>query len=135
VSDFSRPEYASYIALCRDLKLGHPWQPFDQCINDGYDDIITIPTYITPGEAAFGSAEYAHLTWLPTLSDWLEMLHKAGVFEFSAGIGRDLSHWMSVRQRILSKNVEIRSEYWSGSVSAPTREEAAARLWVAVTKK
>lgn len=51
MSDFTRPEYASYVALCRELNLSHPLSE----------------------RTKYGTFQ------VPSLSDWFEMLGTTGV--------------------------------------------------------
>jgi hypothetical protein len=122
MSDFSQPEYASYVALCRELKLEREFQDGDLIWRKG--EIADTGRWYELYSAdirrgsAFGS-------WLPTLSDWLEMLEGAGIETVMVNHEAIGGSWVGEQEYTMG---ESRVAY------APTREEAAARLWMAVTK-
>ncbi len=116
MADFSRPEYASYVQLCRELGRE------SECpMCSGYGKIA---------HDKEAGGEYAFVRCLlcqglgklyPTLADWLEMLEEAGHPDI--GFLLLVSGWTTH---------EADSRYWPRGFS--TREEAAARLYVAITR-
>ncbi|PZR71774.1 MAG: hypothetical protein DLM66_00100 [Candidatus Dormiibacter spiritus] len=118
MADFSRPEYASYVQLCRELRLERTLTNGDwYYVEDGRVHVIVYKKSPYPASA--------RAIWLPTLSDWLEMLEEAGIT--SVGFDRDDSKiW------IVGEDDRPFPEARIGVAS--TREEAAARLSMAVRK-
>jgi hypothetical protein len=126
MADFSDPKYASYRGVCKDLGLPHParigdwymnmWASFTEfevkLISDKMQSFfLKLPTI----------EEYGGSFWLPTLADWLEMLETAG--------------YKAVRIEPTGTDGWLvrRDSDWEPLGAGPTREEAAARLWIAVT--
>lgn len=147
MSDFASPEYASYVALCGELKLERkfqwgdwywfegdhirqPWSKLNlaerQCDYDQMPDDSTIGDH---GDARIDDKDdyTVKWTWLPSLADWLEMLEEAGITTMTFVRGQ-LGYGISIRQpdwQIYVPDIVVLK---------PTREEAAARLWLAVVK-
>jgi len=111
---FEGPEYASYIALCRGLRLEHRIMAGDCCIWAKGDDR-------QPGIWWGMSPEPGLWIWLPRLDQWLAMLEEAGV------------QWVSFAPTPQWTAAWTDADAWLKDAEAPTREEAAARLWMAVT--
>jgi hypothetical protein len=142
VSDFSLPVYESYVSLCRELKLTTPHRRGDWALN-----LKTSQLGQSPDEPWAWSDRYPE-AWLPTLSDWLEMLEEArfGRVQFDnqrlAELGvlnpENLGPWSALGDRDDFRTApgntnEVVAGAWAYGCG-PTREEAAARLWMAVTK-
>lgn len=136
MSDFSKPEYASYVALCRKLRLERGFQEGDLYTPGiGYrllDPRHTVLRHGGPDHAQFdgipssteerGKKGKQMWAWLPQFSDWLDMLEAAGCRVIRT---HDMRDHLGYRVAWDEPN--------GYAVTAPTREEAAARLWNAVT--
>lgn len=135
MSDFSRPEYASYVALCRELALARIIR-----FGDWYELAGAVSCSVENWE---GHSTNEALVWLPSLSDWLEMLETVSVRAI------ELRYWTSdvggpdgfPQGFLLTGTPSSLRQAGPGqpwlpqptrTVDAPTREEAAARLWMAV---
>jgi hypothetical protein len=153
VSDFSRPEYASYVALCRELKLAHKFERGDSVYYAAGTDPSSresVTVWINCDEDSYPeSAETDDMAiWLPSLSDWLEMLEaiRFGRVKFDnqrlAELGvlnpENLGPWSALGDRDDFRTAPANPNFVIAGAWAygcgPTREEAAARLWMAVTK-
>jgi hypothetical protein len=127
---FAGPEYASYVQLCRELLLERELQQGDFYVE--FQDALRLasvhvyapvvwpsksPVVVPRGSPAKGTV------WLPRLDQWLAMLEGIGVrlmaFE---PLPPDEDHatetWNCAARGVLGVGV--------------TREEAAARLWMAL---
>lgn len=135
---FEGPAYESYIALCRALRLERTLEPGDWCFEFGATSYWTgadrpelyapvrwpsaSPVSLPRGTVDAGSV------WLPHLDQWLDKLEEAGV--------RDIGFWSGDGY---GKCCVLAIDYDTGAIefadleTAPTRAEAAARLWMAVT--
>src|SRR6266568_7015509 len=126
--DFSKAKYASYIQLCRELRLKRPGQAGDwfQFYDLGVDPPETVLELIDkhPGTPWWGEqfSDEGEAIWLPTLADWLEMLEVAGVLsvELSGAWNEDYEN--GTRCYIAT--------WRTRDAIGSTREEAAARLWL-----
>lgn len=126
--DFSRPEYASYVALCRELKLKRAFQSGDwleiRYARTGLADGFTTGVWGS-GYDDWPDDSSAPVIWLPALSDWLEMLATIGNFYAWVEIHWEGDEWA----------ISVGPHHNKGRFAmAPTREEAAARLWVHVAQ-
>jgi len=120
MADFSRPEYASYVQLCRELGRE------SECpMCSGYGKIA---------HDKEAGGEYAFVRCLlcqglgklyPTLADWLEMLEEAGV------TGEVI---MRCPNDPHCYRASSPSPYVKEEGHAYTREKAVARLYVALTR-
>ena len=122
---FEGPEYASYIALCRELRLERQWQDEDAYIVDG-ETIIDLHGTLTSMEEVRDAAE-EHGVWLPRLDQWLAMLEEtyaAKWKEATAGPCRP----GQARKMALDMLAVASERFPRESI-----EEIAARLWCAVT--
>ena len=117
MSDFSRPEYKSYIELCRELALPREWQNGDQVI-DPYEIKYELGPSLLQDYDLIHQDSIKECIWLPSLSDWLDMLEEAGEDFIAICPGYEIF----VNDGMGVEKVAI----------APTREEAAARLWMEV---
>jgi hypothetical protein len=123
VTLFSGPEYASYIALCRELRLERDLQEGDWYFHESLrPDQEEGWVLLAAGDERAESFE----VWLPRLDQWLAMLEEAGADcpEFD----RETTTGHYVLRRGMPDEWG-HSQYGTGQ----TREEAAARLWRAVT--
>jgi hypothetical protein len=134
VSLFDGPEYASYIALCRELRLERTIEPGDWSADFGdvfmEEPALQVHVARPPGTASVTlPRDTLAITsiWLPRLDQWLAMLEEAGADcpEFD----RETTTGHYVLRRGMPDEWG-HSQYGTG----PTREEAAARLWVIVTR-
>lgn len=119
--DFTRPEYQSYIALCRKLSLEHEWQEGDHLWTPGGMVGVREDVYVYHGPGT----DLAHRdglirVWLPQLADWLDMLEEAGHDQV------EFRPWGTGRYQVMLYAAG-REEH-----GPPTREEAIGRLAVAV---
>lgn len=120
---FATPEYASYVQLCRELRLEREFDdgdyytapvPVSVIAPEGFEVLIWVGLFRLP-----------HATedciWLPRLDQWLATLEEAGVKALAfIGIPGE-EGWIC----------QPYTEPHEGR--GPTREEACARLWMAVT--
>lgn len=114
--DFSRPEYSSYVALCRELRLEH--------------ELVDGEQYVEPDEAPetrcvgceneYGYEPSKDAVWLPQFSEWFVRL-------LSRGVGR-------IEIELLHPKYTVNGVGPSGpkSGTGATSEEAIARLAIAV---
>jgi hypothetical protein len=118
---FNAPEYASFIALCRDLRLER--KPFE------YGDVwcfwkpVSTGPFIQGASGNEGADEFA--IWIPRLDQWLAMLEEAGHGEVS------LIPFM--RAAMDRWGVRLTKQGGIMDFEGATREEAAAHAWCAVT--
>jgi hypothetical protein len=135
VSDFSRPEYASYVQLCRELDVnpreaGRRWQIGDWKIDHETGEV---------GLLTKADPSWYDYYWLPSLADWLEMLAAAGysallIYRHLAdddALGTYVGYEAMVATDASFAPGEL-GPNTEGPTVAPTREEAAARLWSAL---
>lgn len=126
---FEGPEYASFIALCRELRLERVyWQPGDlrwhpRANPSAWPGQIMVISDSESAEAA-SIAGNREAVWLPRLDQLLAMLEEAGA--------------RSLTLEPLPPDEDHPTATWNcagrGAVGVGrTREEAAARLWLAVT--
>lgn len=146
--DFSAPEYASYVALCRELRLRREFQEGDIVWVDLEDGPETIGiSIVSARDAETGVKSGADFTWLPQLADWLEMLQENGIAWMVLGRRRGSTHY----RRRPDGSYDMVGKDSSGYVIRPSRgvgdpdaweeetgqyqtlEETAARLWMKVT--
>jgi len=133
MSHFDQPEFQGYVALCRELRLERRFVEGDYAAwTDSPDGPWTV--LLTDGAAAhaghralsgYGPGGFAYSIWLPRLDQWLAMLEKAGE--------RDAV--LQVCRHGVDFTVAWTDGYGIAEQSGrgATREEAAARLWMAVT--
>lgn len=132
---FSGPEHASYIGLCRELRLEHECEPGDIQWVDG--DYVTVPHGRPTGQRWTGvriegisepddgrqrGVINVEIVWLPRLDQLLTMLEKAGWVYHLTSRRPGYAIWAR-----LSSTGPI------GRIEAATPEEAALRLYCAVT--
>lgn len=129
MSYFDRSEFAPYVELCRELRLERhgvagdwrlahdpeePWTEFD------------IKVVGSDGLNAFDSPHYDptdyEVVWLPRLDQWLDMLEVADP--------RRVDVFIQPRDRRY-RVTAVSRDFAEGS----SREEAAARLWMALMAK
>lgn len=125
MSDFSRPEYASYVALCRELELERQFREGDWfgrlfAAGDMAPFLFSDETWGYADRPARVPNRHGDTFWLPSLSDWMEMLSASG--------HDDVRIW----KRSLGGYVAVGYQGPIASVEGPTREEACARLWIEV---
>lgn len=116
---FSGPEYASYIALMRELALEHEYDEGDYVCWTKDPIEIEILMGWRPQESAY--------IWLPRLDQWLAMLEQAGI--------EDISFWTGdgyAKCGVLLPTDDDGGIECGDLETAPTHEEAAARLWMVV---
>lgn len=124
---FDTPEYASYINVCQELQLERKFEDGDWESAGGDPPVVYCALCareygedLNPPQAGHG------LFWLPRLDQWLAMLEEAG------------HEWNLIRDALMPDTTD-RPRYLAGAEdvpevrAAPTPEEAAARLWMAVT--
>jgi hypothetical protein len=124
---FEGPEYESYLALCRELRLERALQDGD-FVDDGVRPGVQMcGVTVAPGVMWHGGV------WLPRLDQWLTML------EDSVPPWDGAAPWVGVALRRHGRvwfatdlGLEGREGY---SRSGDSPEEAMARLWIAVTGK
>lgn len=118
---FDTPAYASYIALMRELRPEWVWKEGDWYWSGGPARVIGTwdqgPEY--GGEEPFP---------LPRLDQWLQMLEEAGVLN----VRFVLPNETSLGNRLV-RNGDCLAPRFNPGAEAPTNEEVAARLWMAVT--
>jgi hypothetical protein len=141
MSDFSQPVYASYIALCTDLQIDRrPFRRSDWWVNL-HERSDRHPMVIDDTEADSMATIRDLYCWLPSLSDWLEMLDSEGHELYT--IVRSQGGWMidigiktdpHIPNPTLADKADSRW-VWRGRAVTPSREESAARLWMVVTKQ
>jgi hypothetical protein len=135
---FAGPEYASYVALCRELRLERALQDGD-FVDDGVRPGVQVcGVTVAPGVMWHGGV------WIPRLDQWLAMLEEAGADQVLVervepnddyGPGGYICFTVEDGHDGLSR---LKPEYeggWPGfyALCRPTPEEAAAQLWRAVT--
>jgi hypothetical protein len=139
---FDAPGYASYIALCRELQLEHRFEAGDWWVTvhdtpiawrlPGHEPVyISDPNLCNDDGGNFPGYQDEHQSyvWLPRLDQWMAMLGEAGCPDIGMWAGDGyakcgvLIPGASVYDGIAFADLE----------TAPFREEAAARLWCAVT--
>lgn len=129
---FEGEEYRSYIRLCRELRLGRLFEEGDWYWTTTVHEPEGFAAVWDAGYSVERRASDAKL-WLPRLDQWLAMLEEAGREQLP-------KHWLSGFSLYPCGGS---LEYEAGccisqagpqyTVVAPTREEAASRLWMAVT--
>lgn len=123
---FDSPEYASYVALCRELRLEREYEkgdyytapvPVSTIAPDGYEVLVWISLYRLPNANE-------ECTWLPRLDQWLDLLEEEGyaTIEFCARA-------IDMERYLYGAHPDNMASF-TGWLSS--REEAAARLWMAV---
>jgi hypothetical protein len=134
MADFKKEEYKVYLKLCEELKLVHEYRTGDWFYEH------TPPMVVSESGVAYvkcWNIEWSYIEkdlgqwwfWLPNMSDWLEMLEKEGYDDL------ELIHWTE-KKRLENVRYMMRPSESDGRgpvVGGQTREEAAARLWQAVT--
>jgi hypothetical protein len=109
---FDAPKYASYIALCRRLRLEWTWRQGDYYQSPELDAVILLGAGGPPRHTAVP---------LPRLDQWLAMLEEAGwTYHLTARVPG---------YAIWGNGPDSKA----GREEAGTPEEAAARLYCAVT--
>lgn len=133
---FEGEEYRSYIQLCRELRLPSVyWRQGDLQWNpranpDAWPGQIVVISDRESAESA-SMAGNREVVWLPRLDQWLSMLEEAGVQSI-----RCMWHGRvapSDRVRIEATRIDSVMDVVTWDCYGPTREEAAARLWMSVT--
>lgn len=145
MSDFSKPVHESYVSLCRELRLERDWHVGDWF---AWLELDLTVDYVglwdhdaeEPYDPESRPPPERRRVWLPSLSDWLEMLEKGG--HPRSGWNHISFHWLpfpdgSTEGRhapcwTANTLTTANRALWYGI--GPTREEACARLWMAVTK-
>jgi hypothetical protein len=121
--DFSAPAYEPYVTLCRELRLERKLQLADAVWSerDGVDYWFSMQT----------GRPNVHYTWLPQLTDWLDMLEAAGCpnIAFMRGDGYCKCAVLELHR---VDDVVVEASL-SDIETAATDVEAAGRLWIAVT--
>jgi hypothetical protein len=143
---FDGPECASYIALMRELRLPREFDdgdyytapvPVSPIAPDGFEVLIWVDLYRWPRATE-------ESVWLPRLDQWLGMLEEAGADQVliehvephdDYGPGGYICFTLEEGHDGLSREKPDYEDGWHGfyALCRPTREEAAARLWMAVT--
>jgi hypothetical protein len=130
---FDGPEYESYIALCRELRLERSLELGDWYAHSEVD--LQHPLVLGWREQLIiGPITEWTWVWLPRLDQWLMMLEEAGWMEVRFSPSAYLMDESPVFWRVEGSgidrryNVHTTVEY----TDLRTREEAAARLWMAV---
>lgn len=134
---FTGPEYASYIALTRELRLEREWQNGDwygfrfhvSIDGEPLREDSAVVLYQT-GDDVYTQGE---TWWLPRLDQWLDLLEEADAryFRFYDG-ARVKSHSPGWHASCLvhdGPSTRVFDEI------GPTREEAVARLWMIVVRQ
>jgi hypothetical protein len=128
MSDFNQSEYHSYVALCRTMRFEHDeWQGLKHEFRHG--DAFTYNKVRAgfEGESSLYDEEEEHefvgaMVWLPTLSDWLELIQAEGASGFVVWKRPEGWDCKPVNGPMI--------DYDLPSFDVPTAEEAAARLWM-----
>ena len=119
---FDGPEYASYVALCRELRLEHKFEEGDVFVYS------TGPAYATePIVFSKLQPDSTLRVWLPRLDQWLAMLRIAGRQSF------ELHASTYMEQQFGASDYYVGASWQSSDSHGDTPEEAAARLWMAIT--
>jgi hypothetical protein len=118
---FAGEEYASYIALCRELRLALPWIWRSGDWYEFRGRVNLVPVTSEPAAYLAGLGVLPEATPLPRLDQWLAMLEEAGE----------------------DTVVLVKDDRWGRSAQtgkpgrppwAPTYEEVVARLWMSVRR-
>lgn len=125
---FKAPEYASYRYLCRELRLERDLESGDLYheSNALVDKVHIYAPVVWPPHSRVTlprGNEAEGTVWLPRLDQWLAMLEEAGYADFYLYIRRP-GTW-SASCGDWCDNPRFEAE-------GPSREEAVARLWMAV---
>lgn len=144
---FDGPEHESYVSLCCGLRLERRfedgdwfWWPGDE--SDRFPEGVylqhraameeyDIPQALIAGDEQadpYGERPNPLAVWAPRLDQWLDMLEEAGVRD--VGFFRGVDHAKCV---VLFQVTAADALDFGDLETAPTREEAAAKLWMAVT--
>ena len=121
---FDGPKHTAYIALCRELRLERKFEEGDAYIRSRSQIPNIWHGCFYDGYPMPENSDNA--TWLPRLDQWLAMLEEAGWREVTISTEGG-SCWVGEKSCTDSGTDWWPERYW------PTREEAAARLWCAVT--
>lgn len=130
---FSGPEYASYVALCRELRLEREFTagdfyaapvPVSVIAPEGFEVLIWVDLFRLPHATQ-------DCAWLPRLDQWLAMLEEAGVESVTIQLA-----WTNPEDP--GEKEYVAFDAWDvpdadDLRNYTSREEAAAQLWVAVT--
>ena len=127
---FAGPEYASYIALCRALRLEREFEVGDWALRIITKDGSRTARYLMTSDAvAIWPAAEEMMVWLPRLDQWLAMLEMAGFpYVQIERFGR-----RKYVCAVASAGEEPPHDHTRSAGSWLTREEACARTWCAVT--
>lgn len=125
MSEFNQPQYQSYVELCRAMRyedgdwlgLAHQYKKGDWFIyHDGREwhgpGMVLDPTWLQGRDTV----------WLPTLSDWLDMIQAEGA--------SGLVVWKRTEGWDCKPVNGPMIDYDLASFDTPTPEEAVARLWM-----
>lgn len=128
MSSFSGSEYYSYRALCLELHLQHGYHQGDWYLDTLYEppnDLFVT----TPYDERSRNSLADRIAWLPLLSDWLEMLNDLNWYQvcFNRVAADSGGGWITIALDPVFKA-------YTGEGPFPTREEAAARLWMKVMR-
>jgi len=144
VTLFSGPEYGSYVALMRELRLERKFEEGDYAAWAGspagpWTVLLTDGAAAHAGHRAmfgYGPGDQAWSVWLPRLDQLLAMLEDAG----RPRIWFDPRPWpaghaLVTWETYITKPGQcwVAMSHEEASPESPTREEAAARLWIAIT--
>ena len=127
---FDGPEYEPYIRLCRELRFERKWQVGD------YVSVTEHGTFacgiVAGSDRPTGNGDPV---WLPRLDQLLAMLEEVGVAEIAFEQYPDAPHepWACCPVREVDVGVHMIYALSEFTFLGFTREEAAARLWCAVT--
>ena len=131
MSGFSDPEYASYVALCRELLLEREFDdgdfytapvPISVIAPEGFEVLTWVYRFGLPNATE-------DCVWLPRLDQWISMLEEVGFREIRLWPTGRCQHGDCWRMDTADGPDKDR---WLVSRPCDTREEAAARLWMLV---
>lgn len=139
---FEGPEHASYIELCRALGLEREYEEGDYAAwrggpEESWQVLLIDAVRGHVGHRArlgYGPGGLADSVWLPRLDQWLAMLEDepdgcdVATIRKSMRMDEAKEHYVGVIFAATSTNRPDIEPVW-----VPTREEAAAKLWMAVT--
>lgn len=128
MADWRNEEYKDYWALCEELNLVHKFKAGDWFYEHTPKMVVSSSGV---ARVACWSYEYRYIEedlgqwwfWLPSVSDWMEMLEKLGSVHIRLSKGKRDAQWLA--------------DSWSEPdvlAWGKTREEAMGRLWMAVVK-
>lgn len=131
---FAGPAHKSYIALCRELRLEREIREGDWWVDDLDGKVkcgSSMSEYLRNQPAMQMLPQRPDVVWVPTLADWLSMLEEAGYADvriFREPFPTISPPWYTARRGRIAAN-----DFTGEPACGPTREEAVAKLWMAVT--